>query len=96
MMISHHMVGDNGNGPDRVIECILTHKRHKRHWNHQYSQWSSKSLLLSLMKILVAPEDKGLDRVSEHLYMHIHQALTDPDPSRRSSDCMAVVCCIHT
>ena len=24
MMISHHRMGDNGNGPDRVIEYILT------------------------------------------------------------------------
>ena len=67
MMISHHRMRDNCNGPDRVIEYILTHKRHKRHRYHQFNQQLSKSLLLNLMKILVAPEDnKGLDRVSEH------------------------------
>ena len=29
MMISHHRMSVNGNGPDRVIEYILTHKHHK-------------------------------------------------------------------
>ena len=67
---------DNGNGPDHVIEYIRTHKRHKRHGYHQFNQCLSKSLLLSLMKILVAPEvNKGLDRVSEHLYMYLHRPM---------------------
>ena len=35
---------ENGNGPNRVIEYILTHKRHK------FNQWLSKILLLNLMK----------------------------------------------
>ena len=30
MMICHHRMGDNGNGPDRVIVCILLHKHHKK------------------------------------------------------------------
>ena len=29
MMTSHHRMEDNGNGPDRMIEHILAHKRHK-------------------------------------------------------------------
>ena len=44
-MISHHKMGDNGNGPDRVIEYILTHKHHKRHRNHHFNPWLSRSLL---------------------------------------------------
>ena len=28
ILICHHWMGDNGNGPDRVIEYILPHKRH--------------------------------------------------------------------
>ena len=40
---SHHRMGDNDNGPDRVIEYILTYKRHKRHRYHQFNQWLSKS-----------------------------------------------------
>ena len=47
MMISHHKMGDYGNGPDRVIVYILTHKRHKRHRYHQFNHWLSKSLLLN-------------------------------------------------
>ena len=71
MMISHQRMGDNGNGPDRVIEYILTHKLHKRHRYHQYRQWLSKSCVQYLMKTLVAPEDDtDPDRENEHLYMY--------------------------
>ena len=66
LMISHHRMRDNDNGPDRVIEYILTNKRHKRHRYqchkrhryHQYNQWLSKSRAQYLMKTLVAPEDE--------------------------------------
>ena len=72
-MIGHHRMGDNGNGPDRVIVCILPHKRHKRHQYHQYSQWLSKSRLRYLVKTLVTlEEDKRPDRENEHLYMYLY------------------------
>ena len=62
-------MGDNGNGPDRVIVCTLLHKHHKRHRYHQYSRWLSKSRLHYLMKNLGALEDdKDPDRENEHLY----------------------------
>ena len=48
MMISHHRMGDKGNGPHRVIEYILMHKRHR---NHKFNLWSFKSLLMNRMKI---------------------------------------------
>ena len=41
MMISHHRMGDNGNGPDRVIEYILTHKCHKRHRYQRHKRQDS-------------------------------------------------------
>ena len=75
MMISHHRMGDNGNGPDRVIVCILLHKHHKRHGYqrrkrhryHQHSRWLSKNRLQYLMKTLVAlQDDKDPDRENEH------------------------------
>ena len=40
-----HLLGDNGNGPDHLIEYILAHKRHKRH------RYLSRSLLLYRMRI---------------------------------------------
>ena len=48
MMISHHRMGDNGNGPDRVIEHILAHKSHRY---HKFNSWLSRSLLLDQMRI---------------------------------------------
>ena len=89
MMICRHRMGDNGNGPDPVIEHIFTHKRHTRHGYHQFYQWLSKCLLLNLMRILVAWEDnEGLDRVSEHLHMHLHlmRGVTTVEPHSRVSD----------
>ena len=72
-------MGDNG--PDRVIEYIITYKHLKRHWYHKFNQWFSKSLLLNPMRILVAPEDnKGPDRVSEHLFMHLHLPMRSQQP----------------
>ena len=39
MMISHHRMGGKGNGPDRVIEHILTHKCHRyRKFNLGYAR----------------------------------------------------------
>ena len=74
-------MGENGNGPDRSIEYILTHERHKRQRYHQSNQWLSKTLLLNLMRVLVAPEDnKGLDRVSEHQYMYLHLPMKCQQP----------------
>ena len=73
MMICRHRMGDNDNGPDRVIVYIHTNKRHKRHGYHQYKQWLSKSCLQYLMKILGAVEDdKDPDREEEHLCMYRH------------------------
>ena len=51
MKISHHRTGHNGNGPDRVIEYILTHKPHKRHKYRKINPWLSRSLLLYRMRI---------------------------------------------
>ena len=54
-------------------EYIFTHKASQTPPVHQFDQWLSKSLLLNLMNILAAPEDnKGPDRVTEHLYMYLH------------------------
>ena len=65
MMISHHRMGDNGNGPDRVIENILATS------TTDSTHGFPGALFQNLMRILVAPEDnKSLDRVSEHLYMY--------------------------
>ena len=69
-------MGDNGNGPDRVIVCILLHKRHKRHRHlchkrHRYHQYSHS--LQYLMETLVALEDdKDPDRENEHMYMYLN------------------------
>ena len=73
MMICHHRMGDNDNGPDRVIVYIHTHKHHQRHGYHQHNQWLSKSRLQYLMRTLVAPEDdKDPHGEKEHLYMYRH------------------------
>ena len=81
VMISHHRMRDNCNGPDRVIEYIFTRKRHKRYGYHQFDQRLFRSLLLNLMKVLVAPEDnKGPDRVSAHLYMYVHLPMRSQQP----------------
>ena len=50
-MISHHRTGDIGNGLDRMIEYILTHKFHKY---LKLNLWSFNSLILYRMKREVA------------------------------------------
>ena len=83
-MISHHKdEGQRQLSRCHVIKYILTHKCHKRHRYHQFNRWLSESPLLNLVKILVAPEDnKGLDRVIEHLYMYLHLPMRSPTKSR--------------
>ena len=51
MIISHHRTTDNENGPDRVIEYILTHKCHRYKFNSLVSiswtttiSWTERSL----------------------------------------------------
>ena len=88
MTTSHHRLEDNGNGPDRVSDHILTHECLR---NRKYNLWSSKSLLQIQMRMPqlwiphhqpdrhlqlsneIAPEDsKDPDRVSSHLNEHLH------------------------
>ena len=99
MMISDHRMGDNDNGPDRVIVCILPHKhhkrhryqrherrryqRHKRHQFHQYSQWLSRSRLLVLMKTLVALED---DKDPDHGNEHLYMYLLKTDDESAATE----------
>ena len=91
-MISHQNKRDNGNGPDRVIEYILTHKCHRY---HKCNLWLLQNLTMHQMKTWqlwiphhhqldhhhqlnreVAPEETK-DPDRVSEYLHIHLRMPD-------------------
>ena len=82
-MISYQRKGDNGNGPDRVIEYIATHKTPQTPRVPQIQPMVMQEPVTVPDEILVAPEDnKGPDRVSEHLHMYLHVPMSLTTKSR--------------
>ena len=81
MMISHHGMGDNGNGPDRVIV-------RKRRRYHQCSQWLSNSRLQ--WKTLVSSGRRQRSRSRERAPVHVPTYTDDEsaavEPQGRVSD----------
>ena len=68
-MISRHKKRHDGNGPDRVIECILTHKCHKY---HKFNQWRFQNLMMNQTRTL------QMWTLHHHQLDHQHQLSHDP------------------
>ena len=91
MMISHHRMGDNGNGPDRVIEYILAHRRHKRHQYHQFNPIVLQEPATELDEDPGSSGRQQRSRSRERAPVHVSPSADEEsaavEPQGRVSDC---------